>query len=328
MIGICSPYTRSETTLAASMVAATLAASGTSVHWFLEGPEATGVELGWEPHLIRRNQMGKKLAQQINCWIYFALHTVWPSWANKLRTTRHLVFRDWRQYSARWKGPEPSRYVAAEGSQTSFRPTQRVRYDFVQWGAGVQPLLQIPPRANKTTSVLLFLDRFACKDELSLSLRAVDLWLGRGHRVVLVSWNTVSDLAMHHWEHRMEKNPRFEWHRKPSFKQLRCLASDLDCCILPQRSTAYGAWAAFFRSLGLWTVGNATRVFNASLDDSIVPAQKRGNRVLESNVWHADPHRPTALQRQGAYNHSCRIEEQFAEYWNNVWTIPRSSSPS
>lgn len=328
MIGICAPYTRSETTLAASMVANVLQSGGNSVRWFLEGRQASGVELGWESHLVHDNPKGHELAKRVNCWIYFALGSNWPRHIRKLpKTTRHLVFRDWRQYSARWGGPKPTRLVVAEESQPAFRHTQKHKYDFVRWSAGVEPLQQVAPRANKAITALLLVDRFTCCSDLHDSLAAIEKWTQHGHHIVLCSWTTASRLAEQHWSRLMARNPKFEWHRKPTFKQLKMLALNSDCCILPHRSTGYGAWVAFFRSLGVWTIGNSMLVVNGSLDESVAHGRVTGNKVVDSNIWKAEPHRPTVATRLSAFHRTKQNEEQFAEYWNNVWTRPAFSSP-
>lgn len=325
MIGICAPYNRSETTLAASMVAHAFQSSGTSVRWFLEGKAAPDVELGWESHLVRDNAKGHKLAKCVNCWVYFTLGSHWPRYSRSLpKTTRHLVFRDWRQFSARWGGPKPTRLIAAEESQPAFRNTQKLKYDFVRWSAGVTPVQQVAPRANKVITVMLLVDRFTCCSDLHDSLAAIERWTSRGHRVLLCSWSTASRLTEKYWTYLVLTNPKFEWHRKPTFNQLKLLALESDCCILPHRSTAYGAWVAFFRSLGVWTIGNSMLVVNGSLDNSVATGRVSGNKVVDSNIWKADPYRPTAMERSAAYHRSAQVEEQFAEYWNNVWTRPTS----
>lgn len=328
MIGICAPYTRSETTLAASMVATVLRTSGAPVRWFLEGEQAPEVELGWEAHLARNNSKGRELAERVNCWIYFAVHSAWPTHARKMpMTTRHLVFRDWRQHSARWAGPKPTRYIAAEEAQPSFRQAQKQKHDFVRWGAGVAPTQRVAPRANKALTALVLVDRMSCCTDIPDMLKAFNRWTADGHHVVLCSWSTASHLACKHWQELMGRNQKFEWHRKPTFKQLKFLALDSDCCILPQRSTAYGAWVAFFRSLGVWTIGNSMRVVNGSLDEAVTAKAKVGSKITESRIWTAEPYRATATNRLAALQRTLQAEAHFAEYWNNVWTRPALSSP-
>lgn len=328
MIGICAPYTRSETTLAASMVANSLQTNGSPVRWFLEGKRASAVGLDWETHLVHDNAKGHELAKKVNCWIYFALGSTWPRHVRRLpATTRHLVFRDWRQYSARWGGPKPTRWIVPEETQSAFRHTKMQKYDFIRWSAGVLPMQQVPPRANKAITVLVLMDRHTCCNDLQHSLASIDRWLKHGHHVVLCSWATASNLATQRWNQLMYQNSRFEWHRKPTFQQLKMLALASDCCILTHRSTAFGAWVAFFRSLGVWTIGNAMPGVTGSQDESIPYSRVLGNKVIESNVWTAEPKRPTMSARLAAFQRAKQIEQQFSEYWNNVWTRPTLSSP-
>jgi hypothetical protein len=321
MIGICAPYTRSETTLAASMVAAALCIGGNSVRWFVEGEPAEDVKLGWSAYLERPCTRGKQLAKNVSCWIYFSVASDWCRASRKSPAAKHLLFRDWRQYSARWSGRKISRMITADESQPAYRQNQRARYDFIRWSSGLPPVQQPAPRANKSVSVLVFLDRHSSCHEFQECSRAVHRWLAAGCRVLLCTWNTSSSKVERHWQNLMGENAKFEWHRKPSFAQLKVVAAECDTCVLSQRSTAYGAWVVFFRSLGLWTVGNEMRVTKGLLDESIGVAKASGNKVLASNLWTVyNPKRMLPIQRVEAHRRSQRDNEQFSEYWNEIWT--------